>query len=98
MKTALLPAFLALAACVATPDPAPPFPGPVSPDLPPADACGAPDLQGLVGQNRSVLETMRFAGPVRVIEPGMAVTMDYNPARLNIELNDAGRILRVTCG
>lgn len=68
------------------------------PDLPPADACGAPGLQGLVGQPRSVLAAMTFAGPVRVIEPGMAVTMDYSPNRLNIELDAGGRITRVTCG
>jgi hypothetical protein len=70
----------------------------VPPALPPDDACGAPGLQGLVGQPRRVLETMTFAGPVRVIEPGMAVTMDYSPNRLNIELDDEGTITRVTCG
>ena len=84
--------LLALAACVPVP------PDPVPPTLPPDDACGAPGLQGLVGQPRRVLETMKFGVPVRVIEPGMAVTMDYNPARLNIELDAAGRIIRVTCG
>ena len=80
---------LALAGCVAE------EPAPV---LPSDDACGAPGLQGLVGQPRSVLATMTFAGPVRVIEPGMAVTMDYSPNRLNIELDAGGRITRVTCG
>ncbi|GGK16552.1 I78 family peptidase inhibitor [Luteimonas terricola] len=35
---------------------------------------------------------------VRVIRPGMAVTMDYRAGRLNLHLDDAGRITRVTCG
>ena len=36
------------------------------------------------------LEVMRFAKTVRIIRPGMAVTMDYSAERLNIEIN-AGR-------
>jgi hypothetical protein len=93
MRMAALPLLLALSACVPVVDP-----GPVTPGLPPDDACGAPGLQGLIGQDRRVLASMTFPTPTRVIEPGMAVTMDYNPARLNIELDDAGRIIRVTCG
>lgn len=83
----LLAATLALGACVETP-----------PTDPLAPACGAEGLSGLVGQNRKVLETMKFANTVRVIEPGMAVTMDYNPTRLNIELDAKGTITRLTCG
>lgn len=60
--------------------------------------CGALDLQFLVGSPASVLDTMRFNKPVRVIRPGMAVTMDYLPDRLNIELDRTGRISRVSCG
>jgi len=62
------------------------------------NACGAAGLQTLLGQPASVLETMRFANPVRVIRPGMAVTMDFNPARLNIEVDAAEEITRISCG
>jgi hypothetical protein len=79
-----------LAAC----EPLPPGP----PPLPPPDACGAAALQGLLGQPASVLQTLRFAAPVRVIRPGMAVTMDYSAERLNIEIDAAEIIARVTCG
>lgn len=77
---------------------APPSPG--IPPLPPIteDACGASGLQGLVGQDEAVLAGMRFRGPMRLIRPGMAVTMDYSAERLNITLNDAGTIESVTCG
>lgn len=76
---------------------------PPSPGLPPAppmaeDACGAAALQGLLGQDAAVLAGLRFRGPMRLIRPGMAVTMDYSAERLNISLNDAGRIDRVACG
>jgi len=87
-----------LAGCVVPPAGSPPYPGLPPVPMPPEDACGAPDLQGLVGQQRSTLDRMRFAVPLRVIEPGMAVTMDYSAQRLNIELDAAGRIQRVYCG
>jgi hypothetical protein len=78
--------MLPLGACVAeTPDPM-------------QIGCGAEELQGLVGQPASVLETMRFSQPLRVIEPGMAVTMDFNPERLNIHVDGAKKISRVICG
>lgn len=35
---------------------------------------------------------------VRVIKPGVAVTMEYNGARLNLHTNIKGQIERVTCG
>lgn len=79
---------LALAGCVIE-DPVLPAPD---------NLCGASELQGLVGQPQSVLQTMRFAGPVRVIQPGMAVTMDYLAERLNFWIAEDGRIESVTCG
>jgi hypothetical protein len=63
----------------------------------PTPRCGADRLQGLIGQDAVVLRSMRFDGPVRVIHPGMAVTMDYNPTRLNFEVDAAGVIRRVWC-
>ena len=81
----LLALPLALAACVGEPPPEP-------------DTCGASALSGLAGQHRKVLETMKFANTVRIIEPGMAVTMDYSETRLNIELDEKGTIARLSCG
>lgn len=90
----LLP--LALAACVE--GESPPDPGVIDPPMPPVGACGAPDLQYLVGKTDSVLQTMKFAQNTRIIYPGMAVTMDYREDRLNIEIDDEGMIFRVACG
>jgi Peptidase inhibitor I78 family len=83
-------AVLALSACV--PDDA------AGPTPPSDQTCGAEGLQDLVGQSRRVLETMKFGVLVRVIDPGMAVTMDYAPGRLNIWIAEGGLIERVTCG
>jgi Peptidase inhibitor I78 family len=74
----------------------------VGPQVPidpmPVDECGAGALQGLVGQSARVLLTMRFSQDVRVIQPGMAVTMDFLPNRLNIWIAEGDVIERVTCG
>jgi Peptidase inhibitor I78 family len=80
---------LLLSACVMEPIPSV-DPGP--------DACGASTLQYLVGQPGVVLDGMRFSQDVRVIQHGMAVTMDYNATRLNIWLDRRDVIERVTCG
>ncbi|MDO8883497.1 MAG: I78 family peptidase inhibitor [Pseudotabrizicola sp.] len=70
---------------------------PVVSDGPDLATCGADALQGLVGQPASVLQTMRFGQETRIIRPDMAVTMDYRPDRLNIEIDRAERISRVHC-
>lgn len=90
-------ALLLLAACV-TEGGSGPAPGPAPDPAPVADACGASGLQGLVGQQASTLDTMRFAQRMRVIRPGQMVTMDYSEARLNIAVDEAERITRVYCG
>ncbi len=91
--TLLLP--LAFAACVE--DAAPPVPDMIPP-MHPVGTCAAPDLQGLVGRSAAVLQTMKFGSETRIIRPGMAVTMDYREDRLNIEIDAAEVISRVTCG
>ena len=91
-KFAPLTLALLMTACVAPAPKSKPDP------MPPITACGAGDLQGLIGRNAAVLQTMRFAGPLRVIRPGMAVTMDYSPNRLNIEVDAREIITRVNCG
>lgn len=79
-----------LAACVMEPAP-----------LPPPDnlaSCGADRLQYLVGKPGVVLDGMRFSQDVRVIQYGMAVTMDYSATRLNFWLDRRDVIERVVCG
>jgi len=65
--------------------------------VPIENACGADQLQYLVGQPASVLETMRFRGETRIIRPDTAVTMDFRAERLNIDINAVERITRVYC-
>lgn len=82
---------LLLAACV-TPAPAP---GPGQVDL---SSCSADAVQSLIGSNIASVDTRPLAQTVRIIPPNSAVTMDYNPQRLNIETDARGVIIRMTCG
>ena len=62
-----------------------------------ADACGADDSQGYVGQPLSALDA-ELVADARVIRPGDAVTMDYRPSRLNVYLDANDVITRIVCG
>jgi hypothetical protein len=78
--------FLALTACIATEAPLPAD----------GDTCGSALWQARVGEPVGA-----FPDPpsgARVIRPGDAVTEDFSPMRLNIDIDDAARILRAWCG
>ncbi|MDT8757961.1 I78 family peptidase inhibitor [Sphingomonas psychrotolerans] len=92
----LLPlALLATGACRYdnAPEAAPPPPG----------KCVADGLGSLTGKARSeavAKEALRLSGAknLRWIAPGMAVTMDYREDRLNLNVDEKGKILRAHCG
>lgn len=72
---------------------------PEQPEVGETDACGASAMQYLVGQSQDVLAAMTFMqGKLRVIEPGMPITRDLRPDRLNLDVNENGIITRVWCG
>lgn len=66
-------------------------------------ACNIDALSGLVGQpgtSELAADAMAKSGArsVRWIRPGMAVTMDFRPDRLNIELDDSSNVVKFGCG
>ncbi|MDP3198142.1 I78 family peptidase inhibitor [Tabrizicola sp.] len=61
-------------------------------------ACGAAGMQDLVGRDQAVLAAMTFPAGTRLIGPDTAVTEDYRPDRLNIDIDAGGRITRLWCG
>ncbi|SDI19057.1 I78 family peptidase inhibitor [Pseudomonas panipatensis] len=68
-----------------------------------AGRCAAAPVQALIGKPLSaalVEQAKREAGAqrVRVLHPHDAVTLDYNPQRLNIDVDDRQQVLRLTCG
>ena len=87
MKRSLF--FVALAACTTA-----------EPPLPPQleDTCGARDFADLIGQEATALERRLLLGPVRVIRPGDAVTLDFRPDRVNFKIDENETIQAVDCG
>ncbi|WP_395333506.1 I78 family peptidase inhibitor [Novosphingobium sp. BL-8H] len=64
--------------------------------------CGADQLSAYVGQPASdeviaAITQWRGDKPMRVLKPGMAVTMDYRPDRLNVQVGDDGKIKGFNC-
>lgn len=70
--------------------------------LPPSDApsqCRAERYQSYVGRNRSTLPPKPAGETWRVTCTTCAVTMDYNPSRLNIRYDERTGVIReVKCG
>lgn len=106
MRIAVLIGLLGLAACStsAPPPPAPPPAAaapapPVVAPQPVADTCGARDLQSLVGRPRTEIPVPVRPDLQRVACTTCAVTMDFNPNRLNVFFDAAtGLIKEVRCG
>lgn len=88
-------AFLLLCAASALPVRA----EPVAPD----DTCSLAITARFIGA-RAVEEVRNTVGqiarphPVRWIAPGQAITLDHNPQRLNVILDEEGRIAVMRCG
>ncbi len=84
-----------VATAPSTPEPAPP----VTPAVDPAaDTCGLAQYVALVGKPATD-PAVPTAGPsVRHIKPDSQVTMDFSPARLNIDINAEGVITGFRCG
>jgi hypothetical protein len=71
-----------------------PAPLPAIPD----DSCLSAPYRQYLGQSEGVLAGLVFAQPVRIIGPDQAVTQDYNPTRINFDVDRAGDITRIWCG
>ncbi|OLF77801.1 hypothetical protein AWH62_03775 [Maricaulis sp. W15] len=64
----------------------------------PLASCGANAMGYLVGQPIAEVDLETLHGNIRVIHPGMPITRDYRRERLNLDLDEAGVILRPWCG
>jgi len=111
MRRLFLAAILGLTACASAPRAAPAgqvAAGPPSitqaptislPHPPPKDACGAGELQWLVGRDKSQIPVPTHPGQRRVACTTCPVTMDYRPDRLNILFDaESGVVKEVKCG
>ena len=60
------------------------------------DTCNAAAYQQFVGQDAVV--ALQIPDPKRSYRPDEAITQDYNPARVNIVLDETDVITAITCG
>ena len=97
MKRLMICLVLALPACTPTELPLVRNTAPAIPSVE-DNTCGARQYTRVVGQNVTVLEKIAILRPVRVIRPDSAVTLDYNPTRLNVILDTDEHITRLKCG
>ena len=63
-------------------------------------AAGAESVLGRTFDQQVLEQALMGSGGLRarVIQPGGAVTTDADPLRLNIEVDETGRIRRMVCG
>lgn len=97
----VLAALLLLAGCAGPAGPCN-IPAASAPQ-PATDECGAAGLSRYLnvsptGEMKTAIAAAAGDRPIRYIAPGDAVTMDFVPARLNVELGEYGRITRFRCG
>ncbi len=70
---------------------------------PPPDTCRLTLTERFIGAKavpavRAALAQIARPNPMRWIAPGQAITMDYSARRLNVILDEAGRIAAMRCG
>ncbi len=93
---ALLGVAVVLAACSASRDPQ-------AADTAASGRCDASRAEHLIGENLSgyverQAQAESGATDTRVLKPGDAATMDFNPRRLNIHVDPGEIIIKLSCG
>ena len=63
-----------------------------------ADTCGAQRYADSIGTPHEDHDFAAPDRPLRIIPPMSAITMDHSPARLNVDLDEDGRVVRLWCG
>lgn len=61
------------------------------------DPCGAAGYRALVGTNVAAV-TLPAELNARIVGPDTAVTMDFDPTRLNVRTDAEGVVTGLTCG
>ena len=72
--------------------------GPATPSDDAPTQCRADQYGHLIGRNRSEIPPTPAGQTWRVACTTCPVTMDYNPQRLNIDIDDDDIIIRLSCG
>lgn len=90
MKWIGLTALVALAACIGEDEEAAEVKG--------STTCDPAAFEFLIGQDKGAVDSAITPESVRVLGENDAMTMDHVPERLNVLHDEAGKIVKVTCG
>ncbi|HVZ99764.1 MAG TPA: I78 family peptidase inhibitor [Caulobacterales bacterium] len=63
----------------------------------PQDTCGMAAFQGLVGKPADEIDQSSLPPRTRIIRPGMMITQDFSPQRLNIRVAPDGKVSELGC-
>jgi len=61
------------------------------------DECGASRYSHLLGEQYAELHHAALPANSNVVDRGRMTTLEYTPARLNVVVNGAGRIIAIGC-
>jgi hypothetical protein len=62
-----------------------------------ADTCHASQFRALMGTPASAIDRSTLPPHTRIISPGMMVTQDFSPERLNIRVAPDGKVAAIQC-
>ena len=62
-----------------------------------ADTCHASHFRSLMGRPAAAIDRSTLPAHTRIISPGMMVTQDFSPERLNIRVGPDGNVASIQC-
>jgi len=63
-----------------------------------SDPCRSLTYLSMVGTKEDAIRPDTFPADTRIVHPDTQVTQDYRAERLNVHINQKGRIERIDCG
>ncbi len=63
----------------------------------PVPSCGALAYSSFIGGPVSRLQEQDLPRSVRILRPDQAITLDYSPDRLTVDVDQGGRVSSITC-
>lgn len=63
----------------------------------PVPSCGAVGYSAFIGGPVAALEAQELPRSARILRPDQAITLDFSPDRLTIDVDQSGRVSSITC-
>lgn len=59
--------------------------------------CGALGYLSFIGSPVTRLEAQELPRAARILRPDQAISLDYSPDRLTVDVDESGRVSSITC-